>query len=160
MGAVSAPDNRWLRCALKTIALLPNVLLRQLAVDAGAAEVVLFRDGVLSEGSASNIFVVKNGVLLSPPKSNLILAGITYDVILELARAGGIACEVRAVSEAEVRSADELWLTSSTREILAIGKLDGNPVGQGRPGPAFKRMYALFQEMKNTLRHPGKAAHA
>jgi D-alanine transaminase len=160
VSAVSTADNRWLRCDLKTIALLPNVLLRQLAVDAGAAEVVLFRDGMLTEGSASNIFVVKNGVLLCPPKSNLILAGITYDVILELAQAGGIPCEVRAVSEAEVRAADELWLTSSTREILAIGKLDGNPVGQGRPGPVFKRMYALFQEMKSTLRHPGKAAHA
>jgi len=145
---------------LKTIALLPNVLLRQLAVDAGAAEVVLFRDGMLTEGSASNIFVVKNGVLLSPPKSNLILAGITYDVVLELAQSNGIPCEVRAVSEAEVRAADELWLTSSTREILAIGKLDDNPVGQGRPGPVFKQMYALFQEMKSTLRHPGKTAHA
>jgi len=160
VSAVSTVDNRWLRCDLKTIALLPNVLLRQLAVDAGAAEVVLFRDGMLTEGSASNIFVVKNGVLLSPPKSNLILAGITYDVVLELARANGIPCEVRAVSEAEVRAADELWLTSSTREILAISKLDGGPVGQGRPGPVFKQIYALFQEMKSTLRHPGKTAHA
>ena len=159
VGAVSASDNRWLRCDLKTIALLPNVLLRQLAVDAGAAEVVLLRDGCLTEGSASNIFVVKNGVLLSPPKSNLILAGITYDVILELAQAGKIPSEVRTVSEAEVRSADEMWLTSSTREILAITKLDGKSVGDGRPGPVFKHMYALFQEMKNELRHPGKAAH-
>jgi D-alanine transaminase len=160
VGAVSAPDNRWLRCDLKTIALLPNVLLRQLAVDAGAAEVVLLRDGFLTEGSASNIFVVKNGVLLSPPKSNLILAGITYDVVLELAQADGIRCEVRAVSEVEVRAADELWLTSSTREVLAISNLDGKPVGEGRVGPVFKRMYALFQEMKSGLRHPGKAAHA
>ena len=160
VSAVSAPDNRWLRCDLKTIALLPNVLLRQLAVDAGAAEVVLLRDGSLTEGSASNIFVVKNGVLLAPPKSNLILAGITYDVILELAQAGKISSEIRTVSEAEVRSADELWLTSSTREILAITKLDGKPVGDGRPGPVFKHIYALFQEMKHALRHPGKAAHA
>jgi D-alanine transaminase len=160
VSAVSATDNRWLRCDLKTIALLPNVLLRQLAVDAGAAEVVLLRDGYLTEGSASNIFVVKNGVLLAPPKSNLILAGITYDVVLELAQAGGIACEVRAVSEAEVRGADELWLTSSTREVLAIVKLDGKAVGAGRPGPVFKRMYALFQEMKDGLRRPGKAVHA
>jgi len=160
VGAVSATDNRWLRCDLKTIALLPNILLRQLAVDAGAAEVVLLRDGLLTEGSASNIFVVKNGVLLSPPKSNLILAGITYDVVLELARANNMRVEVRAVTEAEVRSADELWLTSSTREILAISKLDGKPVGEGRPGPVFKRMYALFQELKSGLRHPGKKEHA
>ena len=135
VSAVSAADNRWLRCDLKTIALLPNVLLRQLAVDAGAAEVVLLRDGMLTEGAASNIFVVKNGVLLSPPKSNLILPGITYDVILELAQANGIPCEVRAVSEAEVRAADELWLTSSTREVLAISKLDGKP-GRRKAGPA------------------------
>jgi D-alanine transaminase len=160
VSAVSAPDNRWLRCDLKTIALLPNVLLRQLAVDAGAAEVVLLRDGFLTEGSASNIFVVKNGVLLAPPKSNLILAGITYDVILELAQAGKIPCEVRAISEAEVRAADELWLTSSTREVLAITRLDGKTVGEGRPGPVFKRVYALFQELTAGLRHPGTRAHA
>ena len=160
VSAVSAADNRWLRCDLKTIALLPNVLLRQLAVDAGAAEVVLLRDGFLTEGSASNIFVVKNGVLLAPPKSNLILAGITYDVILELALAGKIPSEVRAISEAEVRAADEVWLTSSTREVLAITKLDGKTVGEGRPGPVFRRMYALFQELKAGLRHPGTRAHA
>ncbi len=96
---------------------------------------MLLRDGLLTEGAASNIFVVKDGVLLSPPKSNLILPGITYDVILELAQAHGIPCEVREVSEAEVRSAQELWLTSSTREVLAITTLDGKPVGDGRPGP-------------------------
>jgi D-alanine transaminase len=144
VSAVSAADNRWLRCDLKTIALLPNVLLRQLAVDAGAAEVVLLRDGFL----------------LAPPKSNLILAGITYDVILELALAGKIPSEVRAISEAEVRAADEVWLTSSTREVLAITKLDGKTVGEGRPGPVFRRMYALFQELKAGLRHPGTRAHA
>jgi D-alanine transaminase len=160
LSAVSAIDNRWLRCDLKTIALLPNVLLRQLAVDAGAAEVVLLRDGRLTEGSASNIFVVKNGVLLSPPKSNLILAGITYDVILELAQSGKIPCEVREISEAEVRAADEIWLTSSTREVLAITTLDGKPIGEGRPGAVFKRMYALFQELKAGLRNPGPQAHA
>src|SRR5262249_9868969 len=160
VSALSAADNRWLRCDLKTIALLPNVLLRQLAVDAGAAEVVLLRDGFLTEGSASNIFVVNGGVLRSPPKSNLILAGITYDVILELAQQGGIKYDVHAVGEAEVRSADELWLTSSTREVLAITALDGKPVGAGRPGAVFKHMYALFQQMKSELRHPGKMSHA
>jgi D-alanine transaminase len=160
VAAVSAVDNRWLRCDLKTIALLPNVLLRQLAVDAGAAEVVLFRDGMLTEGSASNIFVVKGGKLLTPPKSNLILAGITYDVIVDLAKQGGVPYEVRPVTEAEVRSADELWLTSSTREVLAISQLDGKPVGNGTPGPVFKRVYALFQEMKSGLRHPEPSAHA
>jgi len=161
VAAITLADNRWLSCDLKTTALLPNVLLRQLAVDAGAMEAVLLRDGVLTEGAASNIFVVKDGVLLSPPKSNLILPGITYDVILELAQAHGMRCEIRAVSEAEVRSAQELWLTSSTREVLAITKLDGKPVGEGKPGPAFHRMYALFQELKaESRRTPEQRAHA
>jgi D-alanine transaminase len=161
VSAVTLPDNRWLRCDLKTTALLPNVLLRQAAVDAGAAEAVLLREGVLTEGAASNIFVVKDGVLLSPPKSNLILPGITYDVILELARAHGLPCEVREVSEEEVRSAQEVWLSSSTREVLAITRLDGKPVGDGKPGPAFHKMYGLFQELKAQARRtPEPHVHA
>jgi D-alanine transaminase len=152
VGAITAADNRWLRCDLKTIALLPNVLLRQLAVEAGAMEAVLMREGFLTEGATSNIFVVRDGVLSSPPKSHLILAGITYDVILELAQAHGIPCEVREITETEVRTAHELWLTSSTREVLAITTLDGKPVGNGAPGPVFRRMHALFQEHKAQLR--------
>jgi D-alanine transaminase len=159
--AVTLLDNRWLRCDLKTIALLPNVLLRQQAVDAGAVEAVLLRDGFLTEGAASNIFAVKDGVLLVPPKSHLILPGITYDVILELAQEHGMPCEIREVSEAELRSAQELWLASSTREVLAITRLDGTPVGDGRPGPLFRRMYALFQEHKARRRStPEPQAHA
>lgn len=157
VAAVAMPDNRWSRCDLKTIALLPNVLLRQAAVDAGAMEAVLIRDGRLTEGAASNIFVVKDGVLLSPPKSQFILPGITYDVVLELAQAHGIPCEVREVSELEVRSAQELWLTSSTREVLAITSLDAKPVGDGQPGPVFRKMYALFQELKAQLRREPEA---
>jgi D-alanine transaminase len=161
VAAITAADNRWLSCDLKTIALLPNVLLRQLAVDAGAMEALLLRDGHLTEGAASNIFVVKDGVLLSPPKSRLILPGITYDLILELAHAHGIPCEVREVSEAEVRSGQELWLTSSTREVLAITTLDGSQVGDGKPGPVFRQMYALFQEVKAQLRRaPEHLVHA
>jgi D-alanine transaminase len=121
---------------------------------------VLFRDGMLTEGSASNIFVVKGGKLLMPPKSNLMLAGITYDVIVDLAQQGGVPYEVRQVTEAEVRAADELWLTSSTREVLAIKELDGKPIGTGAPGPVFKRVFALFQELKSGLRHPEPSAHA
>lgn len=161
VAAVTLLDNRWLRCDLKTIALLPNVLLRQLAVDAGAVEAVLLRDGFLTEGAASNIFVVKDSVLLIPPKSHLILPGITYDVILELAQQHAIACEVREVSEAELRSAQELWLSSSTREVLAITRLDDATVGDGRPGPVFRRMYGLFQELKAQLRRaPDPQPHA
>ena len=149
--AITAADNRWLRCDIKAIALLPNVLLRQQAVDAGCVETVLIRDGSVTEGAASNIFVLRNGVLLAPPKNHLMLPGITYDVILELAAADGIRHEVRAVAEQELRDATEIWLTSSTREVLAITQLDGQAVGGGTPGPLFKRMYALYQDYKNRV---------
>lgn len=149
--AITAPDNRWLRCDIKAVSLLPNVLLRQRAVDADCAETILLRDGFLTEGAASNIFVMKNGLLAAPPKSNLMLPGITYDVVLELAAAHGIPHEVRAIPEAEVRTADELWMTSSTREVLAITQLDGLPVGDGRPGPAAQRMDAFYQQYKNQV---------
>ena len=146
--AVSAVDNRWLRCDIKSISLIGNCLLRQVSADADAQETILFRDGKLTEASASNVFIVKRGVLASPPKSNLILPGITYDVVTEIAQAGKIPLEFRDITEAEVRNADEVWVTSSSKEILAIVTLDGNPVGDGRPGPLFKRAYALYQEFK------------
>ena len=149
--AVSAVDNRWLRCNIKAISLLANILLRQQAVDADCAETVMLRDGFLTEGAASNIFVVKDGVLRAPPPSNLMLTGITYDVVLELATAHGIPHEVRAISEAEVRAADELWMTSSTREIMAIVTLDGVPVGTGVPGPLARRMDTLYQAFKHQV---------
>ena len=151
VGAITAADNRWLRCDIKAIALLPNVLLRQLAVDAGCVEAVLLRDGIMTEGAASNIFVVKGGILLAPPKSHLMLPGITYDVVLELAQADGIKHQVQAIPESELRGADEAWLTSSTKEVLAIVKLDGKAVGGGVPGPVFRRMYALYQEYKERV---------
>jgi len=155
--AVTATDNRWLRCDIKSTALLGNVLMRQLAVDAGAHETVMIRDGFLTEGSASNVFVVRDGVILAPPKSNLILPGTTYDVVLELAQANAMPVEIRPVSEAELRAADELWITSATREVLAVTRLDGKPVGDGTPGPVFRRMHAAFGEFKSTLR---RASHA
>jgi len=151
VGAITATDNRWLRCDIKAIALLPNVLLRQLAVDAGCVETVLLRDGSMTEGAASNIFVVKDGILLALPKNHLMLPGITYDVVLELAQADGIEHEVRPVAESELRGADEAWLTSSTKEVLAIVRLDGKSVGRGVPGPLFRRMYALYQEYKERV---------
>ncbi len=151
VAVVSAADNRWLRCDIKAIALLPNVLLRQLAVDAGAAETLLLRDGFLTEGAASNIFVVRDDVLLAPPKNNLMLPGITYDVILELAALASLKTEVRRISEHEVRTAQELWLTSSTKEVLAITRLDGKPVADGRPGPWFRQMHRLYQDYKSSV---------
>ncbi len=139
VAAITAQDNRWLRCDIKAISLLPNVLLRQMAVDCGTVETVLLRDGILTEGAASNIFVVKYGVVLAPPKNHLILPGITYDVVLELAAAHSIPHQVRAVSESEVRAAQELWMTSSAKEVLAITTLDNQPVGDGKPGKLFWR---------------------
>jgi len=154
--AVSAVDNRWLRCDIKSISLIGNVLLRQLSAEAGAAETILFRDGKLTEASASNVFVVRRGVIESPPKSHLILPGITYDVVAELARANGLPLEFKAVAEAEVRSADEIWVTSSSKEVLAVVALDGKPVGDGRPGPVFRRMYQLYQDFKLKVMRAGK----
>lgn len=149
--AVSAVDNRWLRCDIKTVSLIGNVLLRQVSADAGALETILFRDGLLTEASASNVFVAKNGRLLSPPKSNLILPGITYDVVVEIAREVGIPIEFRDVRESEVRGADEVWLTSSSKEILAVVQLDGKPVGEGKPGALFRKAYAGYQDFKRRV---------
>lgn len=148
---ITATDFRWLKCDVKSVSLLGNCLLRQAAADAGAAEVVLFRDGHLTEASASNVFVVGAGKLLSPPKNHLILPGITHDVVLELAASLGIATELREIPEREVRDADELWVTSSTKEVLAVVTLDGEPVGTGKPGPVFKRVYQAFQEFKRKV---------
>jgi len=149
--AVTTTDFRWLRCDVKVISLLANCLLRQRSVDAGAEEVVMFRDGYLTEGSSSNVFAVKGGVLLAPPKNHLVLPGITYDVVLELATANKVPLEVREVAEDEVRSADELWLSSSSKEVLAVTTLDGRPVGDGKPGPVFKRVHRAFQDFKRRI---------
>ena len=151
---ITAIDYRWLKCDVKSISLLGNCLLRQSAADAGAVEVVLFRDGYLTEASASNVFVVRDGRLLAPPKNHLILPGITYDVVLELAQACGIPIELREVSEQEVRSADEIWVTSSTKEVLAVTTLDGRTVGSGRPGEVFKTVHQEYQQYKRkVMRH-------
>jgi D-alanine transaminase len=149
--AVSAVDYRWHRCDIKSISLIGNCLLRQVSADAGAVETILFRDGKLTEASASNVFVARNGLLLSPPKSNLILPGITYDVVVEIAQAVKIPLEFRDVTEAEVRGADEIWLTSSSKEILAVVTLDGKPVGDGKPGPLFRKAWQGYQEFKSKV---------
>jgi D-alanine transaminase len=158
--AVTAVDDRWLHCDIKSISLIGNCLLRQVSADAGAAETILVRDGGLTEASASNVFVVKHGVILSPPKSNLILPGITFDVVAELAQGAGLPLEFRAVAEAEVRGADEVWVTSSSKEVLAIVTLDGKPVGDGKPGPVFRRMHGLYQEFKKKVMRAGKERQA
>ncbi len=153
--AITATDDRWLHCDIKAISLLANVLLRQLSVDAGCAETLLIRDGRLTEGSTSNVFIVSGGVILAPPKSPLMLPGVTYDVVLELARQHGLPHAVREIEEAELRAADEIWLTSTPKEVLAVTTLDGRPVGDGRPGPMFRRMYAAYQAYKAAVMHGG-----
>ncbi len=155
VAAITVPDLRWSRCDLKVISLLANVLARQQAVEQGCAEALLIRDGFMKEGAASNIFIVKDGVLIAPPKTHLMLPGITYDVILELAAAHQQPLVVREITEMELRSADEVWMTSSTKEILAITTLDGQPVGSGKPGPCSERMWQWYQDFKNTVMRKG-----
>jgi len=153
--AVSAKDNRWLRCDIKSTSLIGNCLLRQLSAETGGAETILFRDGILTEASASNVFIVKAGAIRCPPKGNLILPGITYDVVVELARANAMPLEFGDVTEAEVRGADEVWVSSSSKEVFAIVELDGRTIGDGRPGPVFLRMYQLYQEFKQKVMRAG-----
>ena len=152
VACVTANDERWLNCDIKSISLLGNVLMRQLAADQDAVETVMFRNGWLTEASASNVLIVKDGVIAAPPKDNLILPGITYGALYELADQGGLPFEIRPITASEVRAADELWLSSSTKEVVAIVTLDGHPVGhaahRGKPGPVFRWMHALFQASK------------
>jgi D-alanine transaminase len=152
VAVVTADDNRWHRCDLKTISLLGNVLMRQLATDESAAETVMFRDGYLTEASASNVLLVIGGSIVAPPKDNHILPGITYDATMEFAREAGIPLEVRPVPKAEALAADEMWLSSSTKEVLAITTVDGRPFGGGKPGPVFRKMWAYFQTRKPKAR--------
>jgi D-alanine transaminase len=152
MACVTAVDNRWHRCDIKSISLLGNVLMRQLAAEHGAIETVMFRDGFLTEASSSNVFVVKNGTVQAPLKDNLMLHGITLDEVIDLTRAAGLPLELRPITAAEVWTADELWLSSSSKEVVAITKLDDKPVGAaahlGKPGPMFAKIRAAYDQAK------------
>lgn len=150
--AITRRDTRWDYCQIKAITLLPNILLRQEAIDEGCAEAILVRDGEVTEGAASNLFIVLDGSLITPPNSPRVLPGITRDLILELAAAHGLAHQERMISEDDLRRADEVWLTSSTKEILPVTELDGRPVGDGKPGSVWARMMALYQNYKESLR--------
>jgi D-alanine transaminase len=148
VAVVTAEDNRWLRCDLKTTSLVGNVLMRQLAADHDAIETVMFRNGYLTEASASNVLIVRDGRIIAPPKDNLILPGITYDATLEIAKAIGVPLDVRAVTRAEALGADEMWLSSSSKEVLAITRVDGQAFAGGAPGPVFRRVWEAFQARK------------
>ncbi len=151
---ITVDDIRWDWCHIKAITLLSNVLLRQEAIDRGCTEAILVRDGYAIEGAASNLFVLVDGVLVTPPKSNELLPGITRDLVLELAAQHGIPASERRITLQELKTAPEVWMTSSTREIMPVIELDGAPVGSGSPGPAWQRMQGLYQDYKEILRRP------
>ena len=158
VACVTAADFRWEKCHIKSTSLLGNVLARQISADAGATETILLRNGHVTEASASNVFVVNSGVVAAPPRDHLILMGITYDLVVALAAEGAVRLEIRPVTEAELRAADEIWLSSSTKEVLAVTTLDGRPVGDGKPGPLFRRMHALYQDHKAKLKGARRVA--
>ena len=148
VACVTADDFRWEKAHIKSTSLLGAVFSRQISADAGAMETVMFRDGTLSEAAASNVWVVKDGCVMGTPKDNLVLEGIRYGLLDELCRAAGLRFELRRISRAEVFAADELLLTSATKEVLAITRLDGLPVGTGVPGPVYDKLYAGYQRAK------------
>lgn len=150
--AITLPDIRWKLCNIKAITLLPNVMLRQQALDAGAVEAILIKDGYAIEGAASNIFIVKNGLLITPPNGPALLPGITRDLIIELAARHAIPFREADITEAELFGADEIWLTSSTREMSPVTLLDDTIISAGKPGPLWKHMISLYQDYKAALR--------
>jgi len=158
--AVTAPDFRWHRCDLKTISLIGNCMLRQLSAEEAAIETILFREGKLTEASASNVYIVRNGVIATPPKDNLILPGITLDVVFDIVKRGNLPMEVREITQAEVFAADEVWVSSSSKEIVAIVDLDGKTIGTGKPGPVFRKAWQLYQDFKNEVMRANKQARA
>jgi D-alanine transaminase len=155
VACITATDNRWLRCDIKSISLLGNVLMRQRSAQLGCAETIMFRDGFLSEASASNVFVVHGKTISAPPNNHLVLPGTTNDVVMELARKARMPLLLREIHEDDVRSADEIWVTSATKEVLAVTRLDAKPVGSGKPGPVYRRMYRLYQDYKRTVMRRG-----
>lgn len=148
VAAITAEDRRWGRCDIKATTLLANVLTRQSATEQGAVEAILLRDGQLTEGAASNVLVVLDGQLVTPPLEPSVLPGVTRSRVLDLARELGYPVAERAVSENELARAEEVWLTSSTREILPVTRLDDRAVGSGRPGPVWQAVHAAYQAAK------------
>jgi D-alanine transaminase len=148
VAAVVREDIRWLRCDIKATALLAAVMLRQEADEAGVEEAILVRDGLALEGSTSNLFIVLDGVLITPPKGRLLLPGITRDLVLELADRAGLPSREADVPVAALHDAEEVWITSSTREVMPVTRIDGRPVGAGRPGAYWKRIDDQYQAFK------------
>lgn len=150
--AITVPDGRWQMCHIKAITLLANILYRQEAVEKDCTEAILVRGDQVTEGAASNVFAVVDGVVVTPPKSHELLPGITRDVLLEIAGRNHISYREDSISLETLKSAEEIWLTSSTREIMPVIELDSAPIGGGKPGPVWTTMNRLFQNYKQTLR--------
>ncbi len=148
VACITAHDFRWEKAHIKSVSLLGAVLARQLSADVGAVETVMFRGDTLSEAASSNVWVIKEGRLLGSPRDNLVLEGVRYGLIEDICREKGIALELRPISRSEVLCADELILSSATKEVLAITTLDGLPVGTGLPGPIYQQLYAGYQSAK------------
>jgi len=152
VAAITHEDIRWRYCHIKSIALLPNTLMRQIAREAGADEAILDRDGKITEGAASNIFIVKNNTIITPPKSDCLLPGITRDLIIEIAYEAGLNFREDDITQEQLKDADEIWLTSSTKEILPVTQLDDKPVATGKPGRHWRDMLDRYQNYKQRLR--------
>lgn len=152
ISAVTLEDNRWLRCNIKSISLLPNILLKQQAYDAEGGEALLIRDGFVTEGAASNIIIVKNETLITPPQSSHLLPGITRDLVIELCRTHNVPHELRPIPKEELAEADEVWVTSSTKEIVPVINIDDQAVGDGRVGNAWRKMTRLYRAYKQAFR--------
>jgi D-alanine transaminase len=150
VACITADDFRWEKAHIKTISLAGAVLSRQMSADVGANETIMFRDGWLSEASSSNVWVVKDGVVMGPPKDNLVLEGIRYGLFEQLCAQAGIRFDLRRVSREEVLAADEVLLSSATKEVIACTRLDGKPVGNGRPGPIYEKLFAGYQQAKRS----------
>jgi D-alanine transaminase len=148
VSCVTMEDKRWLHCEIKSVSLLGNVLAAQYAVEHEATEAIQFRDNMLTEGSSSNVWIVKDGVLSGPPKDNLILEGIRYGLVQELCAANGIPFEMRRIGRDEVFAADEVMLSSATKEVLPVTRIDGQAVGNGAPGPIYAKLYEAYQAAK------------
>lgn len=151
VAAITLEDIRWSRCDIKSVSLLPNSLLRQQAVTAGAAEAILLRDGQVTEGSASNVFIVSDNTIVTPPLGHAILGGITRDLVAELCEEHQLPFTERAITEAELNQAEEIWLTSSTKEVVPVTTLNGQRVGTGRPGPYWKQLAGHYVQFKRRL---------
>ena len=151
ISAVIEEDIRWKYCHIKAITLLPSVMLRHKAKQSGATEALLIREGYVTEGAASNVFIVKNGIVKTPIKDGSLLPGITRDLVVELLSESGIPCEEVVIKETELKQADEIWITSSTWEIVPVIELDGKPVGTGRPGEVWQQAFRIYQEYKTRM---------